>query len=120
MTARLLSAVSIGTILLMIFGEGLEPSNLAWKEIVALLFFPAGVFVGLVLAWQDELKGGLLAVLSVTAFYAVYGYAFSGSIRQGWWFLLLTIPGFLFLLYGLITWKQSPSREKADGLGAHV
>lgn len=70
--------------------------------------------MGLVLAWQDELKGGGVAVFSVLAFYVVYGFAFSGSIRQGWWFLLLTIPGFLFLFYGLMNYQVQPAKsEKA-------
>lgn len=103
-TARSLSAVSIGTILLFIFGEGsLDLSGVAWEEIGAMLLFPLGLLVGLILAWQEEIKGGALAVFSIAAFYLVYGLALNGSIRQGWWFLIFAIPGFLFLLYGVLS-----------------
>ncbi|MGB7210567.1 MAG: hypothetical protein WBD27_18070 [Pyrinomonadaceae bacterium] len=78
-------------------------STSSWKEIGAMLLFPLGLLVGLILGWQEEIKGGALAVGSIAAFYLVYGLALSGSIRQGWWFLIFAIPGFLFLLYGLLS-----------------
>ena len=107
--ARTLSAVSIGTILLFIFGEGsLDFSTSSWKEIGAMLLFPLGLLVGLILGWQEEIKGGALAVGSIAAFYLVYGLALSGSIRQGWWFLIFAVPGFLFLLYGLLSSLNHP------------
>jgi hypothetical protein len=81
----------------------LDFSTSSWKEIGAMLLFPLGLLVGLILGWQEEIKGGALAVGSIAAFYLVYGLALSGSIRQGWWFLIFAIPGFLFLLYGFLS-----------------
>ncbi len=116
-TARTLSAVSIGTILLFIFGEDtLDLSGVAWEELGALLLFPLGLLAGLILGWQEEVKGGALAVGSIAAFYLIYGLVLSGSIRQGWWFLIFAIPGFLFLLYGVISTLMHPTFGADNGL----
>ena len=108
-SARLLSAVSIGLILLFIFGEGLDVSIIAWEEMGVLMLFPLGFLIGLLLGWQEELKGGALAVGSIAAFYFVYRLILNGSILQGWWFAIVALPGFLFLLYGIFL---SASRGK--------
>ena len=102
-TARLLSAVFIGLILLFLFGVSFDMSKITWQDIVGLTLFPFGLVAGLILGWKEELKGGSLAVGSVAAFYLIYGYVLSGSFRLGWWFAVFSIPGLLFLTYGLIT-----------------
>ena len=107
-SARLLSAVSIVLILLFIIGEGLDVSIIAWEEMGVLMLFPLGFLIGLLLGWQEELKGGALAVGSIAAFYFVYGLILNGSILQGW-VAIVALPGFLFLLYGILL---SASRGK--------
>lgn len=108
-SARVLSAVSIGLILMFIFGEGMDVSIIAWEEMGVLMLFPLGFLIGLILGWQEELKGGALAVGSIAAFYFVYGLILNGSILQGGWFAIVALPGFLFLLYGIFL---SASRVK--------
>ena len=70
-TARILGAISIAVLLLFIFGKGLSLSKVTWEEMGTILLFPLGLITGLILAWQEEIKGGALAVFSVAAFYLV-------------------------------------------------
>ena len=67
-----------------------------------LMLFPLGFLIGLMHGWQEELKGGALAVGSIAAFYFVYRLILNGSTLQGWWFAIVAFPGFLFLLYGIL------------------
>jgi hypothetical protein len=85
----------------------LDLSAVAWDELGALLLFPLGLLVGLILGWHEEMKGGALAMFSIGAFYLIYGLALNGSINQGWWILIFAVPGFLFLLYGLLSRYRS-------------
>lgn len=99
-TARLASVVCLAIIFLFFVGEGFDYRAVAFKEWIGLLFFPLGVLVGLVFAWREESAGGAIAVLSVAAFYLVYGWLLSGQLWQGWAFLPFLVPAALFLLYG--------------------
>jgi hypothetical membrane protein len=96
-TARLLSLASIGLLLMFMFGEGLNPTKLHARELILLCFFPIGVIVGMILAWRRESLGGMVAVASLAAFYAVH-WAGAGRWPQGAAFLAFTCPAFLFLL----------------------
>lgn len=98
--ARALSVCSIAFILLFVFGENWDVSAVTWEDAGLLLLFPLGFLSGLILGWQEELKGGALAVGSIAALYLVF--ALRSSLPHGWWFLILTVPGVLFLLYGLL------------------
>jgi len=100
--ARLLSVASLGFILLFVFGEASGWLSVRLEDLVGLVFFPFGLMLGLVLAWRRELSGGLIAVGSIACFYLIYGLAINRAIFQGWWFLVLAIPGFLFVLYALL------------------
>lgn len=100
--ARLLSIGSIAFILLFVFGEGSGWLSVGAKDLVGLVFFPFGLMLGLVLGWRRELAGGIIAVGSIALFYLVYGLAINQAIFQGWWFLLLSLPGGVFLLYALL------------------
>jgi integral membrane sensor domain MASE1 len=108
--ARVTSVVVFLILLLFYIGEGLSLTNTNRNEFIGLLFFPVGLVAGFALGWHDELWGGIIAICSTAAFYVIYGLALSGSIDQGWAFLVFTIPGALFLLYGLI---HSPRHHSA-------
>jgi len=101
-TARLLSVASLGFILLFVFGEGFGWLSVRVQDLVGLAFFPFGLLLGLVLAWRREMSGGIIAVASIALFYIVYGLVINQAIFQGWWFLVLSIPGWLFLLYAVL------------------
>lgn len=50
-SARLLSLASAAMLLLFLFGEPFEPSKIAGREWLALIFFPLGIVVGFAVAW---------------------------------------------------------------------
>ena len=107
--ARVTSVLVFLILLLFYIGEGLSLANTNLNEFVGLLFFPVGLIFGFAIGWHDELWGGITSILSTAAFYLIYGFLLSGSIHQGWAFLVFTIPGVLFLVYGLIHWPQHHS-----------
>jgi hypothetical protein len=100
--ARVLSLVSIGTILLFIIGE--NSGKIAAREWLGLLFFPLGVGVGMIVGWWRAILGGAIAVGSLTAFYMVFVWVFGEHFWQAatLYFFVFTIPGFLFLINGLL------------------
>jgi hypothetical protein len=110
--ARLAAIVCLAIVFLFFFGEGINLQEISAREWVGLLFFPVGVFIGLVLAWQEEAIGGMITVASILGFYLIYGWLLSGSIRQGWAFLPFLIPGALFLLYGIISSVFLPRKNE--------
>lgn len=101
-TAHSLSAVSIGALLLLIFSNRVSLSVMTWEETGLMLLFPVGLVVGLILGWQEERKGGAIAVFSVIAFYLMYGLLLNRSFGEATWVLLFLIPGLLLLLYSAL------------------
>ncbi len=96
-TARMLSIVSIGFILLFIVGEGFSPTLIRPTEWIGLLFFPVGISIGMILAWWQEGIGGSITVGSLVMFY-IFHFATASKFPNGWAWLVFTTPGFLFLL----------------------
>lgn len=101
-TARLLSVITIGFLLLFILGGEANWSSVRPVEIIGLVFFPFGMMFGLMLAWRREMAGGIVAVGSIVLFYLVYGIAIRGTASFGWWIPVLSIPGAVFLLYAAL------------------
>lgn len=97
--ARIGSIFSIALVLLFFAGGHFNPAQVAWKEWIGLVFFPVGVVLGLVIAWKREALGGFISVLSVSAFYLVYGLILSGNIAQGSAFCMFAAPGAFFLIH---------------------
>jgi hypothetical protein len=111
--ARATSAISVGALLLFVVGgdEGFRPTG---QELVGLLFFPAGVAIGLALAWWREGLGASVALASLAAFYVVYGVLLSDRFPNGPWFLIFTSPAALFLA----SWAIRRSSERGAPIEA--
>ena len=109
--ARVGSIASITLLLLLFQREALHPLEVAPREWFALLFFPVGVMIGMVIAWWKEGVGSLVTVGSLVAFYIVYGYLLRNHLG-GWAFIVFASPGFLFLLHWLLS-----GTEKKHALG---
>jgi len=101
--ARLWSIASIGVVLLFIFGEGMH--RIRPSEWLLFLFFPAGISVGMILAWWKNRLGGVITVTSLIAFYAIH-FAIARTFPHGWAFLVFSLPGFLFL----VEWRLEKPR----------
>ena len=98
--ARVGSIASI-TLLLMLFqAEALNPSEITNRRWLGLVFFPIGVMLGLIIAWWKEGLGVSVTLLSLLAFYLVYGYLLRYHIA-GWAFVLFASPSLLFLVHWL-------------------
>jgi len=106
-TARLASLASTGLIALFAFGpaERALPTPGEW---LLLAFFPIGVVAGMLLAWWRELLGGCISVASLAIFYALLALR-SGHIPASPWFLIFSLPAFVFLTRGLLSRTRAAS-----------
>ena len=113
--ARLGSIASMTLLILLFMGEAFRPAEISPNEWAGLLFFPIGVMVGMIVAWWKEGLGAAVTVLSLLAFYMVYGYLLKNHIG-GWAFIVFASPGFLFLLHWLcamLVKSTTPSNREA-------
>ncbi|MFZ0827804.1 MAG: hypothetical protein WAO02_10315 [Verrucomicrobiia bacterium] len=101
-SARILSILVVGILLVFAFGEGLNLSHFTARELLLFVCFPLGFCVGMVVAWWREGLGGGITVGSLAAFYLA-DRLLSSSYPRGWALVALAGPGFLFLLCGLWT-----------------
>lgn len=97
-TARFWSVLSIGLILLFVFGEGLKLFELTVKEWFAFICFPVGLTAGLAIAWRNEIAGSLIAIICVLIFTLLAGF--------NWFVYGLLCPALLFLVHGLVERKN--------------
>jgi hypothetical protein len=99
--ARIWSIPSIVALLLPYFMEGLYWLQVtSLREVIGHVCFFA-VLVGLILAWRWEGWGGGLTTGGTAVFYLTWWL--HGKTPRGPFFLLIAAPGFLFLLYWLLT-----------------
>ncbi len=109
--ARILSLATISLLFLFVIGEGIDLKVIEYREWLGLLFFPFGLFAGLLISWRNEGFGGIISVGSLAAFYLIYGLFLNGKLWLGWTFILFGFPGFLFLLYWLFLPKNNGLRH---------
>lgn len=107
--ARVGSIASITLLTLLFLGEAVRPAEISANEWAGLLFFPIGITIGMIVAWWKEGLGSAVTLLSLLAFYLVYGYLLRNHIG-GWVFIAFASPGFLFLLH----WLLRDTNEKQD------
>jgi len=107
-SARVLSILVVGVLLLFVIGEGLNLSHFTARELALFAFFPVGICLGMALAWRWEGLGGGITVASLAAFYLVQRLT-SSSFPRGFAFVALAAPGFLFLLCWL--WARSTTKQ---------
>lgn len=81
-----------------LLSEGFHPRG---AEFLLFLCYPVGLLVGLVIAWWNELVGGVAAVTSLVGFYAIHALV-AGGLPGGPYFLLLAFPGVLFIVAALL------------------
>ena len=113
--ARLTSVLSVGFLLLFLFGggESLRPTA---GEALMMLFFPFGVAAGLVLAWRREGLGAAVSAVSLAAFYLVQAAQSGGGLPRGPWFAVFASPAALFFASWLLRRDWRGGRRKAAAL----
>jgi peptidoglycan/LPS O-acetylase OafA/YrhL len=108
--ARIWSILVLLFLVVMFAGSILFPEDGSgeWQtvEIIAAFFFPIGVMVGLIYAWKNELLGGLATVASFIIFSILILIPRGALFRGGPVFLLVTMPGVLFVITGLLSRKK--------------
>ena len=104
--ARLASLASLGFVLFFMIGEGFNPLKMTARDLALGVFFPYGIFAGMVLAWWREGWGGCVTVACFLAFYAVH-FVISGTLPRGPWLAIVASPGALFLLSSLLARRSS-------------
>jgi hypothetical protein len=112
-TARLLTAALVGLVLVTFIGVGgFNPLKLTTVEAVQMsLFFAAGL--GMTAGWRWELVGGTIATAAILSFLAVE-FAVTSSFPKQLTFQLMLLPGFLFLLSGVMKRRTSvPGRMRS-------
>lgn len=102
--ARIWSVSGIAFVLLFVFGDvfnghGASPTKSEW---IGLALWPIGVTIGLVIAWFRTGTGGIIAIVSLMAFY-VWNFLERGKLPGGPYFVLVAAPGFLFILSALLS-----------------
>lgn len=100
--ARILSLATISLLFFFLIGEGFEFSKVEAKDWLGLLFFPLGLIAGLLMSWKNEGLGAVISLISLFAFYFIYGLLLYGKIWQGWAFIVFAVPAFLFFVYWLL------------------
>jgi hypothetical protein len=118
--ARVGSIASITLLILLFMDEAFHPAEISPNEWAGLLFFPLGVMIGMIVAWWKEGWGAAVTLVSLLAFYMVYGYLLRNHIG-GWAFIVLASPGFVFLLHWLCATlvKSTTRSNRAAGIVLH-
>ena len=118
--ARVGSIASITLLILLFMDEAFHPAEISPNEWAGLLFFPLGVMIGMIVAWWKEGWGAAVTLVSLLAFYTVYGYLLRNHIG-GWAFIVLASPGFVFLLHWLCATlvKSTTRSNRAAGIVLH-
>jgi hypothetical protein len=109
--ARLTSLISIGILGLFLFGEPFNPAQISAREWIGLAFFPAGVAIGMIIAWWREGLGATVSLASLLGFYTIFGWLL-GSRVKGPWFIVFVLPAFLFLIAWLLS-RRNPQEVTA-------
>jgi hypothetical protein len=108
--ARIWSILVLSLTVLIFVGSVFSPEgdDATWKpiELVAALFFPIGMTIGMIVAWRKELIGGLITVISFIIFSILILIPRGAVVRAMPMFLFLTAPGILFLINGIICRKK--------------
>ncbi|HHZ65933.1 MAG TPA: hypothetical protein EYN38_11640 [Flavobacteriales bacterium] len=104
-TARIWSLLSLAFMLFMVGGHifGSEPQSIIdMKDLLMLVFFPTGVLTGLFLAWKWEGTGGIATIGSIIGLYVLRPDLILDPLIAS-----LVAPGVLFLIYWLLSRKQT-------------
>jgi hypothetical protein len=104
-TARLLSALLVGLVLVMFIGVtldgGFHPLKLKGVEPIQMILFWTAC-IGMVVAWRWQVIGGALSLGGMILFFAVE-FAVNGRLPRGLVLHLMMLPGILFLLSGFLS-----------------
>jgi hypothetical protein len=99
-TARVLTALLVGLVLVIFIGEGFNPLRLKGVEVIQMIFFWTAC-IGMVIAWRWQVLGGALSLSAMILFFAVEFFV-TGGLPRGLALYLMLLPGTLFLMDSFI------------------
>ena len=106
--ARIWSILSLA-FLLLFFGahifSSIGDATFAFKDVLQFVFFPIGLTIGLIIAWEREGLGGIIAIAGIIGFH-LQMLVTGGNPDFGLFFELLAAPGILFILYWILSRKR--------------
>ena len=116
--------------LILFFGASIFSSSgeepFAFKDIFQFVFFPIGLMIGLILAWNWEGLGGLIAIASIIGFH-LQMLIKNGNPDFGIFFKLLAFQGYYLFFTGLYegsVWLSklflSKTRPQTQSLFSHL
>jgi len=107
--AKVLRAISIifllGSIILMIISPEEGGEGFRTIELIASIFFPIGVLIGLLVSWKKEKLGAIMSIASMCIFYLLIIVP-RGAWRALPFTLLLISPSVLFLISSYLSRKS--------------
>lgn len=106
--ARIWTAISLLFLIIMLAGSlfdgGLPDFGEGSREVLAFLFFPLMVFVGLILTWKWRIAGSLITLAGMLVFFFLIG-----EMEKRWIFYLIAAPGVLFPIEKVVQADKSKS-----------
>ncbi len=107
--AKILSLLSILFLLGTIFGSIFSPEEggegFKTIELIASIFFPIGVLMGLILSWKKEKVGAIISIASMCIFYLLIIVPRSAWRMLPFTFVLI-LPSVLFLISSCFSRKS--------------
>lgn len=88
-------------VVMVVADRGLRFENMRVADVVRFIFFPLGLVVGTIFGWTRPLLGGIIAGFSAVMYFTL-AMIQSGNIPVGETYFVFPIPGFLFLIKGII------------------
>jgi len=85
-------------------GEGTLPIKPV--EIIAMIFFPIGVLVGMAVSWKWEKEGALMTIISVIVFFLLIMFPRGVGLRMFPTMFVIAGPSLLFLYASLADKKK--------------
>jgi len=108
---RVFALVIAGILILLFFGEGPPiPAALSTREKVLFTFFGI-TWLGLLAGWKWETVGGTMVVGGMVGFY-IAQFLFTSTVPRGPYFLIITLPGWFFLVCSLVERRADGSKTK--------
>jgi hypothetical protein len=104
--ARFLSAAVAAIVLTMLVGETAQdgwPVMTGTEAVMGVLFLV--VWSGLIVGWFRERVGSAMIVLGLAGFYLT-NYAASGRFPSGFFFLVMLLPGALYLISDVLARRR--------------
>ncbi len=105
-TARIWSILIILLHLVIFFGYIFYPETdgETWRtiEIIAAIFYPVGVLIGMIIAWKKELLGGIISLVGYLIFTILILIPRGAIVRMFPMVLIVNGPGILFFINGVL------------------